>query len=488
MEPRVLQHYIGGAWRPGGGSVVDDINPSHPDQVLATFRNGTPGDAEAAVSAAQQAAPGWARTPAPARGRLLGRLREEILRHRDRYIDWMVREQGKTPTEASGEFVKGINLVEYFQGEGFRLAGETLPSEVPQNFTYTVRSPLGAVALITPWNFPFAIPIWKICPALVAGNTVVFKPASLTPGIAVQLVEDAAAAGFPPGVVNLVLGPGRSVGEAIVSDPRIRGVSFTGSNAVGGRLAALLAGRPVKVTMEMGGKNAVVVTPTADLDLAVTGVMQGAFGAAGQRCTATSRVLVHRDVWTVFRDRLLGRMERLSVGPSDSGADVGPLISADQLSKSLQYVEDAAKRGAAVAIGGGRTDQPGFFMQPTLLDGVDRSMSVAKEEVFGPVLCLMPYATWEEAAALANEVDYGLSAAVYSRDLAETQRFVDALEVGMIHINNPTIGGEAQLPFGGIKASGLGPREMGHEGTLFFTETKTVFVDYSGGARTGNFY
>lgn len=484
-----LKNYTDGQWAPGQGTLVRDINPNNPDETIATFHNSTSDQITAAITAAQCAYTSWAQTPAPSRGRILGRFWEQLILHEEQYVSWMMREQGKTRNEAHGEFIKGINLVEFFAGEGFRLNGETVPSEVPNSLTYTVRGPLGVVALITPWNFPFAIPIWKMCPALVSGNTVVFKPASLTPGIAVQLVDDLIHAGIPAGVVNLVLGSGKDAGEALVSDHRIRAVSFTGSNEVGTRLSTLLVGRPVKVTMEMGGKNAVVVTPSADLDLAATGVLQGAFGAAGQRCTATSRVLVHNDVAQEFRQRLVQRVRDLKVGPSTiETSDVGPLISEDQLNRSLYYVDDAVKRGAVVSTGGERVPGSGYFMQPTILDQVDDSMPVAAEEVFGPVLVLLRYEAFDQAIARANAVPYGLSAAIYTRDLVEAQRFVNHIDVGMIHINNPTIGGEAQLPFGGIKASGQGPREMGHEGTLFYTETKTVFMDYSGGARSGNFY
>jgi aldehyde dehydrogenase (NAD+) len=484
-----LLNYIDGEWIAGRGEVVFDMNPSHPSDVVARFHNSGADEVRAAVSAAAQSFPQWASTPGPARGRVLARFHRLLLEHQDRYVEIMMAEQGKTRGEALGEFQKGVNLVEFFAGEGFRLNGETIPSEVPNNLTYTIRVPLGVVALITPWNFPFAIPLWKLCPALVAGNSAVFKPASYTPWVAVQMVEDLIAAGLPPGVVNLVLGPGGAAGEALARDERIRALSFTGSNAVGNRLATLMVGRPVKLTMEMGGKNAVVVAPSADLDLAVGGVIQGAFGAAGQRCTATSRVLVHDDVHEAFLERLVDQARRLRVDVAeDPATNVGPLISEDQVAVSLRYVQDAQERGAQVRLGGRRAEAPGYFMLPTILDGVDSSMPVAYEEVFGPVLSVLTYHDAEEALRWVNSVEYGLSAAIYTRDLVEAQRFIQGVEVGMVHVNNPTIGGEAQIPFGGIKNSGLGPREMGHEGTLFFTELKTVFVDYSGSRRQGNFY
>lgn len=484
-----LTNYIGGHWMEGGGSLDQDVSPSYPDQILADFLESTPQDVDLAVSAAAEAFRGWAQTPAPSRGRILHQFHRILTDHREQYVNLMMVEQGKTQAEAVGEFQKGLNLVEFFAGEGFRLNGETIPSEIRSNFTYTVREPLGPVAVITPWNFPFAIPLWKMCPALVAGNTVVFKPPSYTPWIGVQMMEDLAEAGAPPGVVNLVLGSGPVAGEALATDPRIRALSFTGSNAVGQHLSQLLAGRPLKITMEMGGKNAVVVTPSADLDLAAAGVVQGAFGAAGQRCTATSRVFVHRSILAEFRSRCIERVDKLVVAPPDNPeSTVGPLISQGQLDRSLRYINDATQRGARIALGGRRVDQPGYFLQPTILEDVTLDMPVAHEEVFGPVLALMSYDSFDDAISWVNAVPYGLSAALYTRDLIEAQHFIQEASVGMVHVNNPTIGGEAQMPFGGIKASGLGPREMGHEGTLFFTETKTVFLDYSGSGRTGNLY
>ncbi len=484
-----LSNYIGGQWIPGGGPLTKDINPSHPDQILAELHNSVAADVDFAIKTAEAAFPNWANTPAPARGRVLLRLHAILDGHRMEYVNLMMAEQGKTRSEAEGEFQKGLNLVEFFAGEGMRLDGQTMPSEIARNFTYTLREPLGTVAIITPWNFPFAIPLWKMCPALVAGNTVVFKPASYTPWIGVRLVEDLVAAGIPQGVCNLILGSGSLAGEALAMDPRIRALSFTGSNEVGQRLAARLGGRPIKLTMEMGGKNAVVVSPSADAALAAAGVVQGAFGAAGQRCTATSRVFVHQSIFSEFRAMCVEKASQMVVGDPDSPkSSIGPLISENQVKRSLTYIEDAQARGAQVVLGGHRVGQAGYFMAPTILDGVTLDMPVASEEVFGPVLAMIAYDSLDEAIAWVNSVPYGLSAAIYTRDLIEAQHFIHNVAVGMVHVNNPTIGGEAQLPFGGIKASGLGPREMGHEGTLFFTETKTVFFDYSGSSRTGNVY
>ena len=484
-----IANYIGGEWVEGDGDRQQDVNPSRPRHLVAEYRESTRRLAGQAVDAASRAWEAWSSTPAPTRGRLLLAVHARLAAHRERYVDLMVQEQGKTRPEAEGEFQKGLNLVEFFAGEGFRLNGETIPSESPQTLTYTLRQSVGPVAVITPWNFPFAIPLWKICPALVAGNPVVFKPASYTPAIAAQLVSDFSEAGLPGGVLNLILGSGREVGESLAADERIHALSFTGSNPVGHRLAEILAGRAVKVTMEMGGKNAVVVTPSADLDLAAGGIVQGAYGAAGQRCTATSRVFVHEEVKDALVERILRHMERIVVGPSDDPhVTMGPLISADQRDQCLVYVAEAAESGAQVVYGGRAPAQDGYFLEPTLVTVDDSRLRLVQEEIFGPVLALLTYRSLSEAMEAVNQVPYGLSAAIYSRDLLETQLFIQRAAVGMVHVNNPTIGGEAQMPFGGMKGSGLGPREMGHEGTLFFTETKTVFLDYSGQPRTSRIY
>lgn len=492
--PRELKNFIDGRWMTGSGPLVQDVSPADERNVLATFHDSTPTDVNQAVTAAQKAFGEWRRRPAPARGRLLLKLHGLLAERRERFSELMADEQGKTLAEADGEVQKGLNLVEFFAGEGFRLNGETVPSEVPGTFTYTLREPLGVVSAITPWNFPFAIPLWKLCPAVVAGNTVVFKPASTTPLVASLLMETWVEAGLPSGVVNLILGSGGTAGEASVTDPRVRALSFTGSNQTGQRLAGLVAGRPVKVTMEMGGKNAVVVARSADLDLAALGVVNGAFGAAGQRCTATSRVLVDDAVLPEFLARCQEQMARsVRIGlPRAPSVSLGPLITARQRDKVLSYVEDAAAHGATVVTGG----QPpqdgalsyGNYVEPTLVTGVTPEMALFQEEIFGPVLGVTPFSGLEEAIALVNQVRYGLTAAIYTRELSEAHQFIAETEVGMVHVNNPTIGGEAQLPFGGVKESGSGPREMGHEGTLFFTETKTVFLDFSGRPRDGKFY
>jgi aldehyde dehydrogenase (NAD+) len=372
--------------------------------------------------------------------------------------------------------------------------GETVPSEMPSTFAYTLRQPLGVVAVITPWNFPVAIPCWKMAPALAAGNTVVFKPSSLTPLTATLLVEMLHDAGLPAGVVNLVTGSGGTLGRALLEDPRLRGVSFTGSNDVGSEIARLGAAGLKKVQLEMGGKNPVVVLEDADLDLAVEGCVQGAFGSSGQRCTATSRAIVVDAVHDAFVEGVLARMRTLRVGDgTEPNVHVGPLVDASQLDKVLHHIESAVAEGAELRAGsarrlrGGAWDD-GFFCEPALFTGVHRDMRVAREEIFGPVLCVLRAADLDSALEIANDVDYGLSSSIYSRDVERVFRFIDRIETGITHVNSPTVGGEAQLPFGGIKSTGIGGREMGRTAIEFFTEIKTVYVDYTGRKRETNIY
>jgi aldehyde dehydrogenase (NAD+) len=364
---------------------------------------------------------------------------------------------------------------------------------MPSTFTYTIRQPLGVAALITPWNFPWAIPCWKIAPALVAGNTVVLKPASATPKMAVEIVRLFEEAGLPPGVLNLVLGSGGTVGDALVTHPAVRAVSFTGSNDVGTKLYAAAAARQARCTCEMGGKNPAVVMADADLTLATEGIVQGAFGSTGQRCTATSRVIVDRRVAGELTERLVERTRALKVGDGANPAtDVGPLVDEAQLKSVLHYIGVGKEDGAKLLIGGTRlTDgraAKGHFVAPTIFGDVTPSMRIAREEVFGPVLAILAIDSFEEAVSAANAVDYGLTSAIYSNDPNAIMRFVDRSEVGIVHVNSPTVGGEAQLPFGGTKATGTGWREMSEEGIHFFTEPKTVYFDYSGGKRDTNIY
>jgi aldehyde dehydrogenase (NAD+) len=489
-----LKQYIGGKWVEGSSSrEVVSTNPADTRQVLAKFKSADKNDALRAIEAAQKAFPGWKATTPPARGRILAKAAEIARRRRDELAALMTREQGKILAEAKGEMDKGITLMEWFAGEGLRLMGTTAPSELPQNLLYTVRQPLGVVSIITPWNFPWAIPVWKLSPALVAGNTVVFKPASLVPAMAVEIVKIFEEAGLPPGVLNLVLGAGSALGDTLVEDERIQAVSFTGSNSVGKRVHTLCGARGIKCTAEMGGKNPAVIWEDADLDLALGGVMKGAFGSTGQRCTATSRLILHEKIADKFLAMVMDEAKKIKVGDGlDPKTGMGPAVDEGQLKTDLEYIAIAEKEGAKLLLGGKRlTDgelQHGYFIAPTIFDGVSPSMRIYQEEVFGPVLAVTRVKSYEEMIALANDCEFGLTCSIYTCDITTALRFADDIEAGMVHVNSPTIGGEAQVPFGGVKGSGVGDREMSKEGLHFFTELKTVFLDYTGRKRESNLY
>ena len=490
----IYRNYIGGEWVEGGtGETFPSINPANTDDVLGHVPRGTREDAASAVAAAADAFPAWSAMVAPERARIFARAIRIAEARADDLGRLMTREEGKIFKEARGEIIKGLNLVEYYVGEGWRIEGRTRPSEMARTFTYTVRRPLGVVSLITPWNFPWAIPCWKVAPALIAGNTAVFKPASLTPLVAIEWVRILEEAGLPPGVLNLVIGPGSTVGDELVINPAVQAVSFTGSNGVGSRLYQDAAARGIKGTCEMGGKNPVVVMPDADLDLALEGIVQGAFGSTGQRCTATSRVVVDRAVAAELTERIVARAREMKVGDGlDPSVQMGPAVDESQLKTDLDYIAIAQAEGARLCCGGQRLTEgdltKGWFVEPTVFDDVTPEMRIAREEVFGPVLSILTVDGYEEAMAVANGVDFGLTASIYTRDSSLAMRFVDDAEVGMVHINQPTIGGEAQLPFGGIKSTGVGDREMSVEGINFFTELKTVFFDYTGVVRKTNIY
>ncbi|MBE7470525.1 MAG: aldehyde dehydrogenase family protein [Anaerolineae bacterium] len=478
--------YINGQWiHPQSERLVRNLNPADPSEVLAEFPAATAADAQQAIAAAEAAFHDWKNTPGPERGRVIWRAANIARQRADEIARTMTHEEGKILKEAKGEALKGISLLEYYAGEGFRMHGKTLPSEARDTFTYTIRRPLGVVGLIAPWNFPWAIPVWKSAPALVAGNTVVFKPAELTPATASLLAEIYEEAGLPPGVFNMVVGSGSVVGEAIVNHPAVRAVSFTGSNAVGNALYVKAAQRGIKVTCEMGGKNAVIVMPDADLDKAATAIHGGAFGSTGQRCTATSRVIAHPTVKEGLVERLVDKAQKIKVGPGlDESVDMGPAVDEKQWKTDLEYIEVAKSEGARLVTGGQRPAhlEHGYFVEPTIFDNVAPTMRIFKEEVFGPVLAVTTADSLEEAISFANSVEYGLTTSIFTENINTVLRFIEEVETGMVHVNEPTIGGEAQLPFGGTKATGVGEREMAEEGLNFFTEIKTVFINYSGKA------
>ena len=494
LKTTTLKQFVSGRWVEGRGDrEILSLNPADTNEIIAVFKGADRQDALAALDAAERAWPAWKKTPAPKRGRIVQRALEIARSRVDELARLLTREEGKILGEARGEVDKGMNLMEWYAGEGMRLMGQTAPSELPSNFLYTVREPLGVVSIITPWNFPWAIPCWKIAPALVGGNAVIFKPASLVPAMAVELVKIFEEAGLPPGVLNLVLGSGSSVGDALVRDPRIRAVSFTGSNEIGSGVHKTAGERGIKVTCEMGGKNPCIIWDDADLNLALGGVVKGAFGSTGQRCTATSRLVLHEKIASRFKEMVLAEAKKIKLGNGlDPEVGMGPLVDSRQLETVMNYIEIGKKEGARLLLGGGKPQgaayQNGYFVEPTVFGGVISSMRIFQEEIFGPVLTLTTVKTFEEAVATANGVRFGLTSAVYTQDLTLAMRFVEDLQVGMVHVNSPTIGGEAQMPFGGIKASGVGEREMAKEGINFFTEPKTVFLDYTGVRRESNVY
>ncbi len=488
------RNYIDGKWTESTSErTLQNVNPANIDDVIGTVRQATRSEAKAAVDAAAENFASWRATPAPTRGRIVGRAARLLEEHKEDLAQLLTREEGKTIAESRGELQRSINVADFCAGEARRLNGETIQSELPANFAYTLRQPLGVVACVTPWNFPVAIPVWKIAPALVAGNTVVFKPASLTPASAVRIVDLFEAAGLPPGVLNLVLGSGSDAGDEIIGHPAVKAVSFTGSNQVGIRLYEQVSRRGGKVQCEMGGKNPVVILEDADMELAVESTAQGAFGSSGQRCTATSRAVVVGKVADEFVDRIAKRAASMRIGNgADPTTEMGPSVDESQFKTVLSYVDIGREDGATLVYGGARAQgdglEKGYFVQPTVFDRVTPDMRIAQEEIFGPVLSVLRVSDFEEAMRVANDCEYGLSSSIFSNDATKIFRFVDEIETGMTHINSPTTGGEAHIPFGGIKGTGIGDREQGSTALDFYTELKVVYVDYTGRKREGNLY
>ncbi len=491
---RVYRNFIGGEWVASASTrSVPNLNPADTRDVLGQVPLSTVEETRAAVAAAHAAFPAWRDTPAPVRGAMLFRAWALMDAEKEELARALSREEGKTLKESLGEVQRSVNILEYIAAEGRRLGGQTIPSELPRNFCYTVRAPLGVVACITPWNFPVAIPIWKMAPALVSGNSVVFKPATLTPETATIVVSLFERAGVPKGVLNLVLGSGSTVGNTLLDHADVRAVSFTGSNEVGAEIYGRGAKRMIRVQCEMGGKNPVVVLADADVDLAVEAAAQGAFGSTGQRCTATSRVIVDQAIADEFVDKLVARAGRVRVGNGlEAGVEMGPAVDKAQLETDLRYIGIGREEGAEVLCGGraltGGAFAHGYYVEPTVFDRVRAPMRIAQEEIFGPVVSVIRVRGFEEALAAANSVRYGLSSAIFTSDATSAFRFVDEIEAGIVHINSGTPGGEAQLPFGGTKDTGVGPREQGPAAVDFFTEIKAVYVDYTGASRKSSIY
>ncbi|MDD5542710.1 MAG: aldehyde dehydrogenase family protein [Acidobacteriia bacterium] len=488
------KNFIAGEWvESKSARRVANVNPANTEEILGEIVLSTREETRAAVEAAEKALPAWSETPAPVRGKIITKAAQLMEARKEELSRALTLEEGKTLAESRGELARGINCVDFAASEGRRLKGETIPSELPSNFCYTLRQPIGVVACITPWNFPICIPAWKIAPALVCGNTVVFKPATLTPWTATLLTEIFVEAGVPAGVLNLVLGGGGEVGDELVTNEKIRAISFTGSNEIGTKLYQQGAQRGIKCQCEMGGKNPILVLADADLALAAESTVTGAFGSTGQRCTATSRAIVVESIADEFLNLLLERAKKIVVGNGlETGTVMGPAVDKNQYETVLKYIEIGRKEGAELKLGGhpvkGEKHSNGYFVEPTIFDQVRPTMRIAQEEIFGPVLSLIRVKDFEEGLAVANGVKFGLSSAIYTNDASKIFRFIDRIETGITHVNSGTPGGEAQLPFGGIKATGVGAREMGSSAIEFWSELKTVYIDFTGRRREGNLY
>jgi len=478
-------NYIGGKWvPPEGGEFFENRNPADTNDLIGLFPKGSPADVDRAVKAAHDAFDAWRLTPAPKRGEILYRLGQVLMARKEECARLMTREMGKIIKETRGDVQEGIDTAFYAAGEGRRLFGDTCPVELANKFGMSIRQPVGVCGLITPWNFPMAIATWKMFPALICGNTVVLKPASDTPASAVKLVEAAAEAGVPAGVVNLVHGTGSGVGTPMVEHPLIRLISFTGSSAAGKDIAARCGVQLKRLSLELGGKNAQIVMADADLDLALEGVLWGAFGTTGQRCTATSRLILHKPIKDEFLKLLVERARKIRIGNGlDEKTEMGPLINEGQRETVMKYVEIGKKEAKLVCGGKALVEGPygnGWFFEPTIFAGVAPGARLAQEEIFGPVLSVLEASDLDEAIRILNNSRYGLSSSIYTRDINGAFKAIRDIEAGITYINGPTIGAEVQLPFGGVKDTGNGHREASHTVLDTFSEWKSIYVDYSG--------
>jgi acyl-CoA reductase-like NAD-dependent aldehyde dehydrogenase len=477
-------NFIAGEWvNSSSGKIFDSINPANIEEVVARYQSSEAVDVRNAFDVAQKAQAAWAATPAPNRGIVLMRAAEILEKRAESVAADMTREEGKTLPEAKGEVGRAVNIFRYFGGEGARFSGETVPSERDGVFAYTFRKPLGVVSLLTPWNFPVAIPAWKIAPALISGNTVVIKPASLAPLCTVRIIEALHDAGLPKGVINMVTGSGSAIGDELIANPAAKAVSFTGSCEVGNSIQKKTVQRGIKTQLEMGGKNPTIVLGDANLNMATEIVVNGAFFSTGQKCTATSRAIVEEAIFDDFVKLLVEKTRKLRVGNGmEKGVDIGPCVDESQMKTVLRYIEVGKKEGATLLCGGNRLTGPGhdkaYFVEPTIFTGVTPEMTIAQEEIFGPVLAVMPVKDLDAAIQLANNVKFGLSASLLTNQLNKVFSYINRIEAGLIIVNLPSAGVEYQLPFGGTKASSTGYREQGSVAIDFYSELRTVYLKH----------
>ena len=484
-QTKVYKNFIDGEWvESSTGQTFENRNPADSRDVVGIFQRSGKADVDAAVEAAKHAFARWRLVPAPRRAEIVYRAGEMLLERKEGYARDMTREMGKVLQETRGDVQEAIDTAYYMAGEGRRLFGPTTPSELPNKFAMAVRTPVGVCGMITPWNFPMAIPSWKLLPALVCGNTCVIKPAQDTPLSTYNLVNTLVDAGLPKGVVNIVSGFGPEVGTPLVEHSAVRAISLTGSSAVGRVVGATAAQSFKHCSLELGGKNPMIVLDDANLDLAIEGGLWGGFGTTGQRCTATSRIIVQKGVYAEFIERYVERAKRLKVGNGlDETVEMGPAVNERQLETDMKYVEIGKTEGAKMKCGGNRLDkgehQHGWFLEPTVFVDVDSKMRIAQEEIFGPVVSIIPCDNLEDAIEIANGIEYGLSSSLYTRNVNQAFAAMRDLYAGITYINAPTIGAEVHLPFGGVKATGNGHREGGIGAIDFYSEWKAIYVDYS---------
>jgi aldehyde dehydrogenase (NAD+) len=481
MTPQTFANYINGEWVTG--STFENRNPANTDEVVGLLVKGTAADVEAAAAAAQAALQGWASLPGPARGNYLFKVADILERKFDQLGEEMTREEGKTLPEAKGEVRRAINIFRYFAGEGSRMPGILVPSERDRVHMFALRKPIGVVGLVTPWNFPIAIPAWKLAPALICGNTVLLKPASAAPLSAWRLVEACHEAGIPKGVVNFIAGSGGEIGNALVNAKPLKAISFTGSCEVGNWMHEQASRRRLRIQLEMGGKNPTIVLGDADFNTAVENTVNAAFFSTGQKCTATSRAIVDESIYSKFVDALVERTKKLKVGNGlEPGVEIGPAVDQNQLDTNLKYIDIGKKEAGKPKVGGERLSggayDKGYFCAPTIFADVDEKMTIAQEEIFGPVLSVLPAKNLEHALEIANNIPFGLSASIQTTNLSRAFEFIYKMEAGLLTVNLPSAGVEYQLPFGGTKDSSFGPKEQGPAAMEFYSDYKTVYLKY----------